>query len=376
MGHLRTFETGEHAPLAARLVSQVTAAKICLLNPARKTRYDEHLRARMPEAVVVDVPEEDAPKPAASGTGSAEPAASGTAEGFGEYDLLERIASGRTGHVYKARHRTMGRVVAIKLLSPDAERSPGRVERFRRKAKVLAQLHHPNLPAVYDAGIRDAGVGDAGVGDAGVGDATHFLIMEYVDGWDLAEVVRQHGPLPPDVAVDYVVQAAAGLGCAHACGIVHRNVKPGNLLVDTEGTVKVIGFGIARIAGPAASSEPEVNQDLTLPGKHLGTPNYMAPEQAVDAHGVDPRADVYSLGCTLHTLLTGRPPYPAKTPGEKLQAHRQSPVPSLRSRRAEVPPELDAVFQRMIAKLPAERPQSMDEVIAELQAGPPQDENS
>ena len=243
-------------------------------------------------------------------------------------------------------------MVALKTLSPEATRSSEHVKRFRRKAKILARLDHPNLVTAYDAGERDG---------------THYLIMEYVDGQDLASLVRQYGPLPVGHAVNYVRQAAAGLGCAHAEGIYHRNVKPSNLLVDKQGVIKVIGLRLARVDVGVLSADASMGPELTASGRVMGTADYMAPEQAVDSRQVDHRADVYALGCTLCALLTGHPPYPARSPAKKIAAHRDHPIPSLRALRPEVSTALDAVFQKMLAKRREDRQQSMNEVIAALQ---------
>jgi serine/threonine protein kinase len=339
MAHLRALQTGRHSALSQQLLNEVAAARVCLLRPQKKADYDARLRAKLGSAEAARAVEhDDARKP----------------DGmvFGEYLLLDQLGSGATGPVFKAKHRTMGRVVALKVLSPEALRSRERVERFRRKVKILAQLQHPNLVAAYDAGERDG---------------THYLVMQYVDGWDLAALVKEHGPLPVGHAVNYVVQAAAGLGYAHRQGIYHRNVKPSNLLVDRQGEVKVIGLGLARVDFDVLPAKASMGPELTAPGQVMGTVDYMAPEQAVDSSQVDHRTDVYALGCTLSTLLTGRPPYPAKSPMKKVLAHRDHPIPSLCAVRSDVPAGLDAVFQKMLAKRPDQRPQSMEEVITALE---------
>jgi len=348
MGYLRTFQTGQRASFSQRLLNEVAAARLCLLHPVRKAAYDERLRETlaMQETLISDTRSDTNPD-LSSSMPLAEPVEPDGAV-LDEYLLLDQLGRSRTGPVFKARHRTMGRIVAIKLLSLEAMTQPDQLERFRRKIQILGQLNHPNLVTAYDAGQREG---------------IYYLVMEYIDGQDLRALLHQYGPFPLDRAINYVAQAAAGLGYAHAQGVFHRNVKPNNLLVDRQGLVKVSGLGVARIhAGPLLTE----TQDLTTRGRVVGTADYMAPEQALDSHGVDGRADIYSLGCVLHTILTGQPPYPAPTPSRQLAAHREQPIPSLRARRGDVPPQLDAVFQKMLAKLPEQRFQTMQEVVTAL----------
>ena len=270
---------------------------------------------------------------------------------FGDYVLLEPLAESRTGKIFKAKNRAMGRLAALKLFSQQAAEMPQLLERFQRKIKILARLNHPNLVAAQTAG-EHAG--------------TRYLAMEYVDGRDLSSTIKKQGPLAVAEAVDYVAQAAAGLGHAHAQGVYHRNVKPSNLMVDRQGVVKVVGFGLAHVEAGTPAAQGGGGVELTQQGQLFGSQEYIAPEQIADAAHADQRADIYSLGCTLHTLLTGRPPYPGKSAIAQFMAHRGSPIPSLRPVRPEVPGPVDAVFQKMLAKKPEERYQSMDEVIAAL----------
>lgn len=270
---------------------------------------------------------------------------------LGNYLLLDRLGEGGMGQVFKAWHRRMERVVALKMLPPWATNSAEAVQRFQREVKAAARLSHPNVVTAYDADQA---------GD------THFLVMEYVEGEDLGSVVRRQGPLPVDRAVGYVIQAAQGLEYAHAQGIVHRDIKPSNLLVDRQGRVKILDLGLARFQERAGPTDATVDAGLTRSGQVMGTVDYMPPEQATDVRRVDHRGDIYSLGCTLFYLLTGRPVFAAEGLVEKLVAHKQHPVPSLRQFRAGIPEGLDAVFRRMLAKRPEDRPQSMREVIAAL----------
>lgn len=270
---------------------------------------------------------------------------------FDQYEILENLAASRKGVSFKAKHRTMGRIVAIKMLTAEAAGSTQLMERFNRKVKILAALKHPNVVTAYEAGVHDG---------------VPYVVTEFIDGYDLRELLKRFGPLPVAHAVGYVLQAAAGLGYAHSHGVCHRNVKPSNLMVDKQGVVKVIGMGLARLdAGEAGDDPPE--REITQPGQIMGSCDFMAPEQAVDAHSVDPRADVYSLGCTLHALLTGKSPYAGKSPMQQVMAHRMAPTPSLRAVRADVPEALDAVFRKMLAKKAEDRYGSMAEVMTALE---------
>ncbi|MGL4552232.1 MAG: serine/threonine-protein kinase, partial [Gemmataceae bacterium] len=262
---------------------------------------------------------------------------------LGPYLLLDRVGAGGMGEVFKACHRRLRRVVALKVMLRRPDDDPSALPRFLREADAASRLSHPNIVAVHDAGEE---------GDR------HYLAMEFIDGIDLGRLVHQAGPLPVGLACDFARQAALGLHHAHELGYIHRDVKPQNLLVGPRpdggpapfdrfagGTVKVLDMGLVRSHHAAAGADP-----LTARGAMLGTIDYMSPEQANDASAVDRRADLYSLGCTLYHLLTGRPPFPGGLPLDKILRHQTETPPPLRDARPGVPPALDAVVARLMAK--------------------------
>jgi formylglycine-generating enzyme required for sulfatase activity/serine/threonine protein kinase len=266
---------------------------------------------------------------------------------LGNYVVLDKLGQGGMGLVLKAQHRRMERVVAIKVLSPSVTKTPAALARFQREVKAAAKLEHPHIVTAYDA--DEAG-------------GTHFLVMQYVDGTDLSALVKQSGPLPLEKALSCVLQAARGLEYAHGRGVVHRDIKPANLLLDRDGTVKILDMGLARL-----DSAGEQQDELTGSGQIMGTVDYMAPEQALSTKSADRRADIYSLGITLWYLLTGKPAYTGDSAMAKLIAHRERAIPSLRAACPTAPESLDAVFARMVAKTPEARYQTMAEAIADLE---------
>ncbi|MBS0207403.1 MAG: protein kinase, partial [Planctomycetes bacterium] len=276
---------------------------------------------------------------------------------LGNYLLLDKLGAGGMGQVFRARHRRMDRVVALKVLPKKALASPDAVARFQREVKAAAKLTHPNIVTAHDADEANG---------------VHFLVMEYVDGNDLASLVKKAGPLPVAKALSMTAGAARGLQHAHAEGVVHRDIKPANLIVDKKGQVKILDMGLARLDEGCvvddASATPQGN-DLTQAGTVNGTVDYMAPEQGLDMHAVTDRADIYSLGCTLFFLLTGKTPYTGDSMVRRLLAHRDSPIPSIRAVRPEVPEPVDKLFQRMMAKRPEDRP-TATELISLLEGKP------
>jgi serine/threonine protein kinase len=261
------------------------------------------------------------------------------------YEILGELGRGGMGVVYKARHRLMERTVALKVIHRRLLAGHEPVERFEREVKAAAALNHPNVVTAFDA---------VQVGDE------HVLVMEFVAGVTLAQLVERDGPLPVGIACDYARQAALGLQHAFEQGLVHRDIKPQNLMLTPQGRVKVLDFGLARLH----RGEPGA---LTASGMVMGTPDYLAPEQAADPRAADIRADLYSLGCTLYFLLVGQPPFPGGTFVQKLEAHARKAPPPLCRRRPEVPAGLARVVERLLAKDPARRYQSPAEVAAALE---------
>lgn len=280
---------------------------------------------------------------------------------LGSYELLEELGAGGMGQVYRAMHSDMQREVAIKTLKNIATAGSDSTQRFQREVQAAARLIHPNVVVAHDAG-EASGV--------------RFLAMELVEGDDLYSRVRQSGRMSVRLAVDCISQAAAGLGYAHENGIVHRDVKPGNLLLSQDGVVKVLDLGLARFQVSDATTSASHEEPLTSASIVMGTADYMAPEQAAATRSADERSDIYGLGCTLHYLLTGRPVFPAATVWQTLSYHQEKAVPSLHKTRDDVPAELDAVFHKLLAKAPIDRFQSMAEVRQALQEIPLLDEDS
>ena len=280
---------------------------------------------------------------------------------IGPYRLLEPLGSGASGRVFKARHVKMNRIVALKVLRRDIGPNSDAVQRFHREIEVTSQLSHPNIIHALEAGPMGPAL---------------VLVMEYVEGEDLERMVQRGGALPPALACDYIRQTAQGLQYAQERGLVHRDIKPGNLLLTKPpegppgGVVKLLDLGLARLQYQACGS---TTADLTLAGSQAvtqGTPDYMAPEQALDFHGADIRSDLYSLGCTFYFLLAGQPPFAGGTLAEKLLKHQQTPAPPIDKVRADLPAGLAPVVMKLLAKDPRERYQTPAELTKALDALP------
>jgi serine/threonine-protein kinase len=297
---------------------------------------------------------------------------------LGPYLLLERLGEGGTGQVFKARHVRMNRIVALKVIRRDLVADNDALGRFYREIQVVSQLAHPNLVHAFDAGPAGA---------------THFLAMEYVDGVDLARLVKEHGPLPVAKACSYIRQTALALQQIHQHGLVHRDIKPQNLLLasggrkspeppganvpGSPGVVKLLDLGLARLQesvhGKSTTHLPDGRSltTLTLAGPvTIGTVDYMAPEQALDFHQVDIRADIYSLGCTFWFLLTGKPPFPGGTLAQKLMKHQQAELPPLHEQRPGLPAALEPLLKQMLAKRPEDRFRTPAELVRMLDTIP------
>lgn len=258
------------------------------------------------------------------------------------YRLHARLGRGGFGEVWRAEDSRLDREVAVKTLTlPVTDEAQ---TRFAREGRALARLDHPNVVAVYDCGVDDG---------------TGYLVMQLLSGPNLASLCAERGPLSIDNALDLAQQAAAGLAAAHRAGIVHRDVSPANLILDGEGTLKVVDFGVARLR--------EASVALTVAGTVFATPGYVSPEQA-DGRPAEPRSDLYSLGCVLYALLTGEPPFTGEHALGVIKQHLTSPPPPLASRRAGVPASVEAILAALLAKDPRDRPDSADDVVDRLAA--------
>ncbi|HXF57219.1 MAG TPA: Stk1 family PASTA domain-containing Ser/Thr kinase [Actinomycetota bacterium] len=260
----------------------------------------------------------------------------------GRYELDSLLGRGGMAEVYLGTDRVLGRRVAVKVLSPEFARDSSFVARFRREAQSAAALNHPNVVSVFDTGSDDG---------------THFIVMEYVEGRTLAQVIREDAPLLPERAVEIASAVAMALAVAHEHGIVHRDVKPGNIMLTRAGDVKVMDFGIARAI---------TGESLTQTATVLGTATYLSPEQA-QGEAVDARSDLYSLGVVLYEMLTGTPPFTGESPVAVAYRHvAEDPVPPSRLN-PDVPPDLDAVVLKCLAKNPANRYQTARELAEDLE---------
>jgi serine/threonine protein kinase len=285
---------------------------------------------------------------------------------LGHYRILDMLGEGGVSKVYRAFHTNKRIPVALKVVRKELLSNTEAIRQFQQETKTIATLSHPNIVQTVEA-------------DAIGG--THFFAMEYIEGIDLGKLVRLSGPLPIIVSCDFIRQAALGLQHAHERCLVHRDIKPANLfLITPTGTdptvdplkslqvgaqIKILDWGLADIRVPAAAGKQEAANTL-MREETIGTADYLAPEQAVDATKVDIRADIYSLGCAFYYLLTSQPPFPGGSLLQKLLKHREAPPPSINEKRPEAPPGLAAVLQKMVAKKPEDRYRTPASVAAAL----------
>jgi eukaryotic-like serine/threonine-protein kinase len=266
---------------------------------------------------------------------------------LGRYKLLEQIGAGGMSRVFLAEHTLLRQRRAIKVLPRERVADSTYLARFHLEAQATAALDDPHIVRAYDVDH---------VGDI------HFLVMEFVPGKNLQTLVSEQGPLGFQQAANYISQAARGLAHAHDVGLIHRDVKPGNLLVDPRGIVKLLDLGLALF------SEGQGSLTMAHDEHVLGTADYLAPEQAMNSHRVDGRADIYSLGCTLYFALTGSPPFPQGTLAQRIVAHQAQAPAAVKSLRPDCPDELLEICQRMMAKDPRRRYQSAREVAEALES--------
>jgi serine/threonine protein kinase len=268
---------------------------------------------------------------------------------LGRYKLLDQIGAGGMSRVFLAEHQMLHSRRALKVLPSERVQDSTYLARFQLEARAIAALDHPNIVRAYDIDS---------VGDV------HYLVMEYVPGPDLQQLVQQQGPLDYDVAANYMAQAARGLQHAHSAGLIHRDVKPANLLIDDRQVVKVLDLGLALFQ--------EWTEDTSLTRLHdenvLGTADYLAPEQALDSHSVDHRADLYGLGCTLYFVLTGAPPFPEGSIAQRIARHQSRLPPPIHVHRADCPAELEDICFRLMRKNPDDRYTTAADVAEALDA--------
>lgn len=264
---------------------------------------------------------------------------------LGKYKLLRHIGSGGMSRVFLAEHTRLKRQVAIKILPSQRVDDASYLERFLLEARAIASLDHPNIVRAYDVNNEKD---------------TYYMVIEYIDGQDFEKKVQEQGPLEPLQAAEFIRQAAEGLAHAHGRGMIHRDIKPGNLLLDQDGVVRILDMGLARLTNLEHSVTIEHNEHV------LGTADYLAPEQAINSHNIDQRADIYSLGCSLYFLLSGHVPFPKGTLAQRLMKHQVEEPEPIESQRCDVPEGLLEVYGRMVRKKPDDRYQSAEEVAEAL----------
>jgi serine/threonine-protein kinase len=273
----------------------------------------------------------------------------GKYKGFflGKYKLLGHIGTGGMSSVYLAEHTKLHDRRAIKVLPKKRVADSSYLARFQLEAKAIASLNHPNIVLAYDIDNEDD---------------VHYIVMEYVDGLDLQALVKRDGPLDPSTAAEILSQAARGLAHAHEMGVIHRDVKPANLLLDSNHTVRLLDMGLALMGAQEEESLTVANNENVL-----GTADYLAPEQALNSHSVDHRADIYALGCTMYYLLTGQPPFNQGTLAQRIAMHQKEMPKPIREIRKDVPGELEGICVKMIQKDPKYRYQSATDVAEVLE---------
>ena len=276
---------------------------------------------------------------------------------LGNYEILEKLGQGGMGQVYRAQHRRMGRIVCLKVLRSSGRRSADTVERFRREIKTISSLDHPHFVIAHDADEADG---------------IQFLVMEFIEGRDLAQLIYEDGPMRWKDALRVVLQVADAIDYAHSEGVIHRDIKPHNMILtpdeegDGVGHTKVLDLGIARIDSVLGGGDGKTQATMTNTGTIVGTVDYMSPEQALNSRHADARSDIYSLGCTLYFLSTGKTLHPGETIMERLVAHRENLPPQIRDRVPRAEKAGEAVFQKMVAREPEDRYQDVGEVIDDL----------
>lgn len=273
----------------------------------------------------------------------------GKHKGFflGKYKLISLLGSGGMSAVYLAEHTLMRRRVAIKVLPQSRIEDSSYLERFHREAQAVASLDHPNIMRAYDVDQEGK---------------IHFLVMEYIEGQSFLELVTDNGPLKFVSAAEYIRQAAEGLSHAHEAGMIHRDIKPGNILVDKRGVVKILDMGLAMFFDPSGKDDSEASLTIQHDERVLGTADYLSPEQALNSHAVDVRTDIYSLGCTFYFILTGHPPFPEGSLAQRLLYHQTRQPSPVEKDRPDVPASLTEILRKMMEKSPASRYQSAREV--------------
>lgn len=323
--------SGEFGGAARMMLEKLEEISECMSDEKSKNAYDKMLR---------------------SSSMSSRTGYHALAPGFmlGQYELRENVAKTASGVIWRVRHTLTGKKGLLKLLPHKSSERPEVLKRFQREIQLASQLSHENLLCAIDADIN--------------GDIPYY-VMGVEKMTNLEQVCRSKGVLSVPTLISYMIQAARGCEYLHWKGIIHRNLRPDNLFLDELGILKVGNYLTAR-AENGSYIEGEFDEQLTQDGQMLGSVDYMAPEQASSANKADHRSDIYSLGCTMFWLLTGRPAYEESSIVKKLMAHQSSPIPSLRRFRSDVPAKLDLVFQKMMAKNPTQRFQSMSEVAAAL----------